>query len=77
MYRAPREHGDGKQTYFRNRSVLLDNQSLLYEEEANLNTLPVYHVHEYCASNNHAGFEYPTNGLDPTKILQILVQSSP
>ena len=64
-----------KKTYFRTRSVLLDNQSIVYGEEANLNTLPVYHIHEYCASNNHAGFEYPTDGLDPTKILQALVRS--
>ena len=47
----------------------------MYGKEANLNTLLVYHIHEYCASNNNAGFEYPTDGLDPTKILQALVRS--
>ena len=64
-------------THILTRSVLLIYQSLGYGEEANLNTLPVYHIHEYCASNNHADFENPTDGLDPTKILQALVQSTP
>ena len=35
----------------------------------------MYYIHEYCTSNNHAGFEYPTDGLDPTKLLQVLVRS--
>ena len=62
-------------THIWNRSVLLDSKSLGYGEEANLNTLPMYHIHEYCASNNHAYFEKSPHGLDPTKILQALVQS--
>lgn len=37
--------------------------------------MPMYHIHEYCASNNHANFEKSPDGLDPTKILQALVQS--
>ena len=65
----------GDKTHFWNRSVLLDRQSLGYGEEASPNTLPMYHIHEYCASNNHAYFEKSPNGLDPTKILQALVQS--
>ena len=60
-------------THIQNRSVLLDGQLLGYGEEANIITLLVYHIHEHRASNNQADFENPTNGLDPTKILQPLV----
>lgn len=50
--------------------------NLIYGEEVSFNTLPMYHIHEYCPSNNHARLEDPTDDPDPTEILQALVRSN-